>query len=150
MEVEERNQDGGADDEIGLDDPRIYMAIEGSGEMYRVTDDDIVIKGANSFDDVVANMDNLQTSMNKTYQALLKTNKQVAGEYGSVGRDMLQMLRQLRANPNDATTLRNFNSALKRMPTSDEIGDFCVFLASDNASAITGQCVNIDCGVLPQ
>tara|TARA_B100000965_G_scaffold352974_1_gene328514 strand:+ start:445 stop:5793 length:5349 start_codon:yes stop_codon:yes gene_type:complete len=77
--------------------------------------DDIVIKGANSFDDVVANMDNLQTSMNKTYQALLKTNKQVAGEYGSVGRDMLQMLRQLRANPNDATTLRNFNSALKRM-----------------------------------
>ena len=49
--------------------------------------------------------------------------------------------------------IRNFsdnNSALKRMPTSDEIGDFCVFLASDNASAITGQCVNIDCGVLPQ
>ena len=77
--------------------------------------DDIVIKGANSFDDVVANMDNLQTSMNKTYQALLKTNKQVAGEYGSVGRDMLQMLKQLKVNPNDATTLRNFNSALKRM-----------------------------------
>ena len=77
--------------------------------------DDIVIKGANSFDDVVANMDNLQTSMNKTYQALLKTNKQVAGEYGSVGRDMLEMLKRLRQYPNDATTLRNFNAALKRM-----------------------------------
>ncbi len=42
------------------------------------------------------------------------------------------------------------NSALLRMPTEDEIGKMCVFLASDNASAITGQCINIDCGVLPQ
>ncbi len=42
------------------------------------------------------------------------------------------------------------NSALKRMPTSEEVGDLCVFLASDKASAITGQCINIDCGVLPQ
>lgn len=42
------------------------------------------------------------------------------------------------------------NSALLRMPTEDEVGKMCVFLASDNASAITGQCINIDCGVLPQ
>ena len=42
------------------------------------------------------------------------------------------------------------NSALLRMPTEDEVGKMCVFLASNNASAITGQCINIDCGVLPQ
>mgnify|MGYP001158561801 CR=1 FL=1 len=42
------------------------------------------------------------------------------------------------------------NSALNRMPTAKEIGNFCVFLASDMASAITGQCINVDCGVLPQ
>lgn len=42
------------------------------------------------------------------------------------------------------------NSALKRMPKAYEVGDLCVYLASDMASAITGQCINIDCGVLPQ
>jgi 3-oxoacyl-[acyl-carrier protein] reductase/meso-butanediol dehydrogenase/(S,S)-butanediol dehydrogenase/diacetyl reductase len=42
------------------------------------------------------------------------------------------------------------NSALLRMPLSSEVGDMCVFLASDKASAITGQCINVDCGVLPQ
>ncbi len=42
------------------------------------------------------------------------------------------------------------NSALGRMPTSKEVGDMCVFLASDKASAITGQNINVDCGVFPQ
>jgi 3-oxoacyl-[acyl-carrier protein] reductase/meso-butanediol dehydrogenase/(S,S)-butanediol dehydrogenase/diacetyl reductase len=42
------------------------------------------------------------------------------------------------------------NSALLRMPTEFEVGKMCVFLASENASAITGQCINVDCGVLPQ
>jgi 3-oxoacyl-[acyl-carrier protein] reductase/meso-butanediol dehydrogenase/(S,S)-butanediol dehydrogenase/diacetyl reductase len=42
------------------------------------------------------------------------------------------------------------NSALGRMPTSKEVGDMCVFLASEQASAITGQNINIDCGVFPQ
>ena len=41
------------------------------------------------------------------------------------------------------------NSALLRMPTITEIGEMCVFLASEKASAITGQCINVDCGVLP-
>jgi 3-oxoacyl-[acyl-carrier protein] reductase/meso-butanediol dehydrogenase/(S,S)-butanediol dehydrogenase/diacetyl reductase len=41
-------------------------------------------------------------------------------------------------------------SALGRLPTADEVGRACVFLASDAASAITGQSVNVDCGVLPQ
>lgn len=41
-------------------------------------------------------------------------------------------------------------TALKRLPTSGEVGAMCVFLASDAASAVTGQCINVDCGVLPQ
>lgn len=42
------------------------------------------------------------------------------------------------------------NSALKRLPTGEEVGNMAVFLASNEASAITGQCINVDCGVLPQ
>ena len=56
-------------------------------------------------------------------------------------------------NENPEEFISNFtknNSALNRMPKSEEVGDLCVFLASNKASAITGQCINIDCGVLPQ
>jgi NAD(P)-dependent dehydrogenase (short-subunit alcohol dehydrogenase family) len=42
------------------------------------------------------------------------------------------------------------NAALRRLPTGSEVGAMCVFLASDQGSAITGQCINVDCGVLPQ
>ena len=42
------------------------------------------------------------------------------------------------------------NSALGRLPTGPEVGAMCVFLASDDASAVTGQCLNVDCGVFPQ
>jgi NAD(P)-dependent dehydrogenase (short-subunit alcohol dehydrogenase family) len=42
------------------------------------------------------------------------------------------------------------NAALGRLPTGSEVGAMCVFLASAPASAITGQCINVDCGVLPQ
>lgn len=45
---------------------------------------------------------------------------------------------------------KNSNSALNRLPTGNEVGDMCVFLASKKSSAITGQCINVDCGVLPQ
>lgn len=38
-------------------------------------------------------------------------------------------------------------TALGRLPTAEEVAQACVMLAS--ASAITGQCVNVDCGVLP-
>jgi NAD(P)-dependent dehydrogenase (short-subunit alcohol dehydrogenase family) len=44
---------------------------------------------------------------------------------------------------------RKNNAALKRLPTAEEVGRVCFFLASDAASAITGQCINVDCGVLP-
>ena len=41
-------------------------------------------------------------------------------------------------------------TALKRLPTGSEVGEMVVFLASEKASAITGQCINVDCGVFPQ
>jgi NAD(P)-dependent dehydrogenase (short-subunit alcohol dehydrogenase family) len=49
--------------------------------------------------------------------------------------------------------LRQFTdsqTALKRLPRGEEVAKVCIFLASDEASAITGQSVNVDCGVLPQ
>lgn len=51
------------------------------------------------------------------------------------------------------TYLRDFtkgNTALLRLPKATEVAAACVFLASNAASAITGQCINVDCGVLPQ
>jgi NAD(P)-dependent dehydrogenase (short-subunit alcohol dehydrogenase family) len=42
------------------------------------------------------------------------------------------------------------NTALHRLPKAEEVAELCLFLASENASAITGQCINVDCGVLPQ
>ncbi|MBE3123380.1 MAG: SDR family oxidoreductase [Planctomycetes bacterium] len=41
------------------------------------------------------------------------------------------------------------NAALGRIPRAEEVADLCAYLASDEASAITGQCINVDCGVLP-
>lgn len=41
-------------------------------------------------------------------------------------------------------------TALKRLPTVKEVADVCLFLASDQASAVTGQSLNVDCGVMPQ
>jgi 3-oxoacyl-[acyl-carrier protein] reductase/meso-butanediol dehydrogenase/(S,S)-butanediol dehydrogenase/diacetyl reductase len=41
-------------------------------------------------------------------------------------------------------------AALGRLPTGEQIAAACVFLASDAAGAITGQCINVDCGVMPQ
>ena len=41
-------------------------------------------------------------------------------------------------------------SALGRLPTADEVARACLMLASSDASAISGQCLNVDCGVLPQ
>jgi len=49
--------------------------------------------------------------------------------------------------------LANFaqgQAALGRLPQAGEVAASCVMLASPAASAITGQCINVDCGVLPQ
>ena len=42
------------------------------------------------------------------------------------------------------------NSALGCLPTPEEVAQACIFLASPKASAITGQCINVDCGVMTQ
>ena len=42
------------------------------------------------------------------------------------------------------------NAALKRLPSGSEVAAMCVFLGSDLSSAVTGQCINVDCGVFPQ
>jgi 3-oxoacyl-[acyl-carrier protein] reductase/meso-butanediol dehydrogenase/(S,S)-butanediol dehydrogenase/diacetyl reductase len=42
------------------------------------------------------------------------------------------------------------NAALKRLPSGAEVAAMCVFLASEAASAISGQCINVDCGVFTQ
>lgn len=41
-------------------------------------------------------------------------------------------------------------AALKSLPADTEVAQACLFLASPAAAAITGQCINVDCGVLPQ
>jgi NAD(P)-dependent dehydrogenase (short-subunit alcohol dehydrogenase family) len=42
------------------------------------------------------------------------------------------------------------NAALQRLPTGAEVASMCLYLASQSASAVTGQCINVDCGVFPQ
>jgi len=41
-------------------------------------------------------------------------------------------------------------SALRRLPRSDEISDVAVFLASPLARAVTGQCIDVNCGAFFQ
>lgn len=51
------------------------------------------------------------------------------------------------------TYLSSFAStqtALGRLPTAGEVAETVYFLAGPAASAITGQCLNVDCGTLPQ
>ena len=56
------------------------------------------------------------------------------------------------ADKNIPSFLENFTqnqSALGRLPTANEVAQLCLFLASEKASGISGQSINIDCGVLP-
>lgn len=48
------------------------------------------------------------------------------------------------------TNFKKANSALGNLPTGEDVGEMAVFLSSDKAGAITGQCINVDCGVFPQ
>ena len=69
---------------------------------------------------------------------------------------LLEALENPNAPPKEQDTakyLKEFgesNAALKRLPRGNEVADLCLYLASSKASAITGQCINVDCGVLPQ
>ena len=69
---------------------------------------------------------------------------------------LLEALRNPDAPPKGQKTekyLEEFtaaNTALQRLPKGSEIANLCFYLASPLASAITGQCINVDCGVLPQ
>lgn len=40
-------------------------------------------------------------------------------------------------------------SPLGSLPTGRDVANMAIFLASSKAAAITGQCINVDCGVLP-
>ncbi|HXG54551.1 MAG TPA: SDR family oxidoreductase [Vicinamibacterales bacterium] len=60
-------------------------------------------------------------------------------ESPAAGRDVQQYLHEF----------AQAQSALRVLPTGVQVAAACVFLASDAAGAITGQCVNVDCGVLP-
>jgi len=42
------------------------------------------------------------------------------------------------------------NAALGRLPTGEEVAEMCKLIVSESASSITGQCINVDCGVFPQ
>lgn len=41
-------------------------------------------------------------------------------------------------------------TALGVLPSALQVAETCLFLASPAAGAITGQCINVDCGVMPQ
>jgi NAD(P)-dependent dehydrogenase (short-subunit alcohol dehydrogenase family) len=49
--------------------------------------------------------------------------------------------------------LRGFTdsqSALGTLPSALDVAEFCFYLSSASAQSISGQCINIDCGVFPQ
>ena len=70
------------------------------------------------------------------------------------------LLREALSHPDSPTRgrevaayLREFaaiQTALGRLPTAQEVAEAVYFLASPAASGISGQCVNVDCGTLPQ
>ena len=67
---------------------------------------------------------------------------------------LLQALKneQSPSSNNPREFLTNFalsQTALGRLPTVKEVAKICLFLSSQEASGITGQSINVDCGVLP-
>lgn len=57
------------------------------------------------------------------------------------------------ANGDPEAFLSNFlaaNSATGTLPEGADVGNMAVYLAAAENHAVTGQCINIDCGVFPQ
>ena len=57
------------------------------------------------------------------------------------------------ANGDPDGFLGNFqaaNTATGSLPRGEDVGSLAVYLSSPENSAITGQCINVDCGVFPQ
>lgn len=57
------------------------------------------------------------------------------------------------ANGDPDGFLRRFQTAYSAtgyLPRGDDVGSLAVYLSSQENSAITGQCINVDCGVFPQ
>jgi NAD(P)-dependent dehydrogenase (short-subunit alcohol dehydrogenase family) len=48
------------------------------------------------------------------------------------------------------TDFARTQTALGRLPSATEVAEVIYFVSSPSASAITGQCINVDCGTLPQ
>ena len=48
------------------------------------------------------------------------------------------------------TSFTHTNSATGSLPTGQDVGSLAVYLSSPKNKAITGQCINVDCGVFPQ
>ena len=57
------------------------------------------------------------------------------------------------ANKNINNFINQFcklNSALGKLPSSKDVAELCYFLSNESSSSITGQNINLDCGVFPQ
>ena len=56
-----------------------------------------------------------------------------------------------KGDPEDfLNAFKKANSATGALPNGHDVGSISVFLSSSENSAITGQCINVDCGVFPQ